>query len=400
MTEVSSNTPADSKTTNRAIGILVLTRLFINMTRRFHYPFLPAISKELGVGLQSVQNTVAAQSGIGITSPFFGSFSDQYGRKRVILACLVLMLIAAIFVAGLPTYWVFAVAVVAFGFSKIIFDPTLQAYIADNVPYRRRAFAIGISELSWAGSLFVVAPLAGWLLGSYGLSSIFIALSIFSSFSILLIWRFLPADDPSESKYSRPQFSPLLILRIMRESKAATGALFYSLLFVAANEIIFINYAAWMESTFGLAVEALGIVTIVIAFSEAVGELIVIGIGDSIGTRRLALIGAIWTSIGYIILPSLSVHLVAALVGIFFVFIGVEIAIVSSIPLFTEILPQSRAAMMSSNVAAHSIGRLFGGFSGGLIYNVSGEFWIAAAVAGGIGLGAVAMMRFLVPEQG
>jgi DHA1 family putative efflux transporter-like MFS transporter len=390
----------DQKTTNRAIGILVLTRLFINMTRRFPYPFLPAISQELGVGLTSVQSAINVQSGVGITSPFFGSFSDQYGRKRVILACLALMLVAAIIVAGLPIFWVFAVAIVAFGVSKMIFDPAMQAYIADNVPYRRRALAIGVTELSWAGSLIIIAPLAGWLIGGFGLASVFVALSLFSIFSLLLVWRYLPADDPREDTSSRPQFSPLVVFSIMRDSRVARGALLYSLLFVAANEIIFINYAAWLDNTFDLAVEALGTVTIVIAVAEILGELIVIRFGDTMGTRRLAMIGALWASIGYFLLPALSFSLVAALFGIFFIFIGVEIGVVSSIPLFTEILPQSRAAMMSSNVAAHSIGRVLGGMTGAFIYEISGEFWVAALVAMIAGLAAVGMMRLFVPEQG
>ena len=58
-------------------------------------------------------------------------------------------------------YGVFVVVMFSFGIGKIIYDPTFQAYLGDLVPFGRRARVMGISELSWALSLVVAAPVAG-----------------------------------------------------------------------------------------------------------------------------------------------------------------------------------------------------------------------------------------------
>ena len=68
---------------------LTLSRLVVNIGRRFAYPFLPEISRQLSVPLSDVQNVLAGANGVGVASPLFGPLSDRYGRKRVIAAGLI-----------------------------------------------------------------------------------------------------------------------------------------------------------------------------------------------------------------------------------------------------------------------------------------------------------------------
>lgn len=383
--------------TIRAILLLTIARIIVNITRRFAYPFLPTISKELSVSLTSAQTVVATQAGIGITSPLVGPFSDQVGRKRTIVLCLSALAMLALIGFFHPVFWVFAVAMIGFGVVKMLYDPTMQAYIADRVPYRQRGLALGVTELSWAASLIIAAPVAGWLLADYGLSAIFLALAVVSGGVTLLIWRGLEGDSPDEGvKFKR--ITPLEAWRTLSTNPAALGAIGYSMTLVMANEILLISYGAWMERSFDLAVTALGLVTIVIAVAEVVGELSIIRLVDTIGKRRMALGGAFFSSILYLILPNLTFSLVITLVGLFILFVFVEIAIVASIPLFTEILPHARAVMMSSNVAAHSLGRLLGGLLGGIIYGLADDFRLSGIAALIIGLLAVFCLYRFVPE--
>ncbi|NJL56687.1 hypothetical protein HC928_17130, partial [bacterium] len=45
-------------------------------------------------------------------------------------------------------------------------------------------------------------------------------------------------------------------LGVLRRSPAALGALAHALLLAAANELFFINYGAWMDLSFNLALAA------------------------------------------------------------------------------------------------------------------------------------------------
>lgn len=378
----------------RTISALAAARLFNNMSRRFAYPFIPAIGRALGVSTGSIQGAMATQAGVGIISPIFGPLSELYGRKRVLLLAMALMGLGAVPGIVAPTYGVFYVVMILFGLSKIIFDPAMQAYIGDLVPYHYRGRAIGSTELAWAGSLIVAAPLTGFLLDKMGLSAVFVMLFIASTAGFGLIWYYVPSDKPDKTAQVPNFFEGL---KIIRNSPVATAALIYTLLFITANELVTISFARWMETTFDLKLTALGTSAVVIALAEVTGEFMVIGLADRLGKKRLTLFGVLGAALMYLTLTRLS-SLTAALVGLFLVYLFVETAIVSSIPLFTEILPSARAVMMSASVAGHSIARFTGGLMGIQIYNW-GNFDAIGAVAAALCLTALIVMWGSIHEN-
>lgn len=367
----------------------------MNMTRRFPYPFLPEIARQLSVPLSSVQSVTAVQSGMGVISPLFGPLSERYGRKRVMMAAMGSMAAASIVGALAPQFWLFAAVMIALGVGKIIFDPVLLAYLGDRIPYRRRGLAIGTSELSWAGSLIVAAPLAGFLLERSGIQAVFIVLAVLFVVAIIGIALVVPADHPEKGK-AVTIVTPWAAWGIIRRSPAALAALLYTFCVSVANETFFINYGAWMESTFALDLAQLGTVTTVIAAAEVLGEITVLSISDRIGKRRLALTGVMIASLGYIILPNLSFSLPLTLGMLFALFLGLETAIVAAIPLYTEILPDSRSVMMSGVIGGSSTGRLVGALLGGFLYTTLNNFVLGGAVSMVIGLVAfAAFWRYL-----
>lgn len=382
----------------RSVTILTIARVVVNATRRFPYAFLPTIARLLGVPLSNVQNVMSIQAGVGATSPLLGTLSERYGRKRVMMAMLMLIAIAGFLGSLAPQFWMFAGVMIVFGISKMIFDPTIHAYVGDRVPYRRRGFAVGVIELSWAGSLLIAAPVTGYLLDVSGIASVFLCIALSSLMVLGMVWQFIPTDAPSKTT-SVKIITPMDSWRLMRNSPPAMGAVLFTILLSAANEIFFINYGAWMEVSFALVLTALGTVTIVIAVAEVCGELSVIGIADRFGKRRLTLIGVGVSSVMYIIIPQLTFSLPVALAGIFILFLSVETAIVAAIPLFTEVLPNARSVMLSSMIGAASGGRLLGALLGGFLYAQTNSFMTMGLVAMLIGLTALFMLWYFVPEH-
>jgi len=393
----------DTNEKNEAIvkPVIALTfvHLIINITRRFAYPFLPAISRQLGVPIASVQSVMSFQSGIGAISPLFGTLSERYGRKRIMLSALMLMLLALIPGIFISQFAVFALVMMGLGLGKILFHPTMQAFIGDRVPYEQRGLAMGFSELSWAGALIVASPLAGWVLGAYNIQTLFAIFTALLFFGFILLWWILPNDAPEPDQTSE-LITPLDGLRLLWGRTVAMGALLYSFCLVIANEIFFINYGIWMEQSFQLELVEIGALTLVIAAAEIVGEVAVMGLSDRIGKRRLTLIGASLAGIMYFILPFTSVDLTFALIGLFVMFVGVEIGIVASLPLFTEVAPDARNVFMATNAGFHSIGRLIGGLMGGWLLLLTGNFFIIGTVSLIIGLFAVFFLWRYVPIYG
>ncbi len=103
-----------------------------------------------------------------IIGMFFGPVADLLGYRLMMLAGLG-MLATGMFAGGfLPFYGVILVSFFLAGLGKSVFDPAIQAYVSERVPYNRRGLAIGFLEFSWAGSTLVGIPLLGLLIDRLG----------------------------------------------------------------------------------------------------------------------------------------------------------------------------------------------------------------------------------------
>ena len=385
----------------RSIFAIVLARLAINVTRRFPYPFVAPIGASFGVSADSVQNVIALTNGAGLLSPLFGLLSEHYGKKMVMTGALLMMTGMSALGALFAEYSVFVLVMFGFGVGKIIYDPTFQAYIGDIIHFSRRARVMGIAELSWALSLVIAAPVAGFLLDVSNMQAIFVFLTFLLGASALVFWLLVePADENIHGERLRVM-SPLSAMRVVRAHPPAIFALLFTVCLTASHEIFYINYGLWMEDSFGLVLTALGAITIVIALAEVIGEFIVITLADRFGAKRTSMLGMLIAAVCFLIIPNLSFSLPAAMFGIFVMFISIETAIVAALPLFSEILPQSRAVMMSANVGAYSLGRVAGGALGAIIYKFSaGNFLLIGLVAGLLGFLALLIMLRFIPASG
>ena len=392
-----------------ALGTILLSRTIFNSSFRVVYPFLPVISRGLGVPLTAVSFLLTLRALAGLSSPLFGPLSDRYGRRSLMLVGLGMLAIGAALIAGWPTYGVATVAFVWIGLSKTAYDPAMQAYLSDTVPYHRRGRVLGITELSWSAAWLVGVPVAGFLIERAGWQAPFVALTLLALVGLLFTWRLLP-DQPRRASPTAPRwagpFVPPLGLSSgrrltagLRHNRSAWLGMAVGLLFIFAIENVFVVYGAWMEETFSLSVGALGLASIVIGIAEAMGEGISAGLVDRLGKKRAVLGGLLLNAGAYVLLPLLSKNLVLALVSLFVLFVAFEFSIVSSIPLISELAPGARGTLMALNVAAMSAGRMAGSLTATPLW-LRGGLSLNTAVSCGAALAAFALLLLFVPEPG
>jgi len=183
---------------------------------------------------------------------------------------------------------------------------------------------------------------------------------------VATLWRAVPPDSVQpDDRLSLAQG-----LRTVLVCTPALGALAVSLLISASNETVGIVYGAWMEEAFGLKVTALGAASAVIGIAELAGEGSVAGFVDRLGKRRAVTLGIALNALACLLLPALGVGIGGALAGLFLFYLTFEFAIVSSIPLMTELVPGARATLMAWNVAAFAGGRMLGSLAGPLLFDL------------------------------
>jgi len=359
---------------------MTLIRWVVNVMYRMVYPFLPAIARGLGVSVSSAGLLVTARSAVGLASPLFGPLSDRWGRRRMMAAGLLALAWGGVIIALVPSFPAAFVGFLLLGLAKVIFDPNLQAYLGDRVPYHRRGLVIAVTELAWAGGILVGAPLVGLIIERWGWRTPFgllAALAVAALGALLLV---LPSDhrrgaDVAAEASIRDAF------RLVLGQRRAVAALAVFFLMVAGNEILFIVYGTWMETGFGLSVARLGLLTMTIGVAELLGEIGVGALVDRLGKRNSVAIGLALTSIAYMMLPLAASDLPWALAGLFLLFICFEFTIVSAIPLATELVPAARGTMMAVNMAALSLGRTIGAPLGTALWSRGGLVWNGLAAA-------------------
>ena len=366
------------------LGVATLARLILNTSRRFAYPFASALSRGLGVPLVAITSLIAVNQVTGVLSPVFGPLGDRWGYRVMMLAGLA-MLTGGMLAGGLlPAYGVVLLALFLAGLGKSVFDPALHAYVGQRVPYQRRGLAIGMLEFAWAGSALVGLPLVGLLIERMGWRAPFFALGGLGLLSLIALAILIPDDSHQQRTVEGLAGFRRAWGRLSRE-RAALGALGFGLLISAANDNLFVVYGPWLESAFGLSVAVLGAATTVIGVAELMGEGLTASIADRLGLKRAIVVGSILSALSYVMLPQVGRTLPLALMGLFITFLTFEFTIVTAISLFTEILPTARATMMSSSVAAFSMGRVMGALIGGPVWLAGGMLAtgiVSAAVSG------------------
>jgi predicted MFS family arabinose efflux permease len=358
--------------------------LVLNTARRFAYPFAPALSRGLGVPLTAITSLIAVNQATAVLGLFFGPIADRLGYRLMMLSGMAL-LVAGMFAAGLfPFYGVVLMALFLAGMGKSIFDPALQAYVSERVPFHRRGLAIGFLEFAWAGSTLLGIPLIALLIDRFGWRTPFFAMGGVGILGILVLRIII---EKGRRRPAPGQATPLFkgAWRQLLRKRAALGALSYAFWISVANDNLFVVYGAWLEKQFGLSIVALGLGTGVIGIAELAGESLTAALADRLGLKQSVIGGMTACLICYGILPFLGQTLAMALTGLFIIFLTFEFTIVTSLSLFTELVPASRATMMASYFASAGIGRVVGALIGGPIWLVGGIYataLVSAAISG------------------
>ncbi len=388
----------------RPLAAILFARLLINAQFRIVYPFLPVIARGLGLPLETASLLVGVRALAGMTSPFYGWLSDRIGRRGVMLGGLLALAGGALLLASplaAPGFRLgIAVALAGFvllGLSKAAFDPAMQAYVSDAVPYERRGRALGIIELTWAGSWLVGVPLAGLLIARFGWQSPFAVLALLGIAAVFATFRLNPTAQAGASgsrDFSHPASHGRLKSRLRTLwrrpvwlTRSTAAMLAVSVLVVTANENLFMVYGAWFESQFGLPVATLGLASIVIAVAELIAAATSAGIVDRVGKRRALLVGLALNALAYLALPRLSGALGVTLAAMVLVALTSEFAIVSALPLVSELAPEARGIVMAVNSALISAGVMAVSVIAPRLWS-SGGLALTTAVSAGMVAGA------------
>ncbi len=385
---------ADKRASQTLLAIFFLTRTAINTTFRIIYPFLPSIARGLGISLKAAGALVTLRMVARLASPFLGPLADRYGRRRVMEIALLLFSLASLLLAGLGTFAAAAIAFILYGIAKALYDPAVYAYLGDTVPYHKRGRTIGIVELAWSSAWLLGVPASGFLIERFGWRAPWAVLIVLGLLGLWLTRASLPPAARPAAGDGGERFVASLVAtwRDLLRRRSVVALLLTCLLLTVAIEVTFIVYGAWIETSFGLNISALGVASIVIGLAEAAAEFGAAAITDRLGKRRSVLLGILGLAASLVALPWLSgFGLATAMTGVVLMMLTFEFGVVSLLPLATELAPEARASLLALTLTAFGLARIVGAFVGGWLWQ-----WQSIALHAGLGAVCALVAAFLL----
>jgi predicted MFS family arabinose efflux permease len=374
--------------------VFMALRTIQNTVHRMVYPFLAVFARGLGIEFTTISFIVTARSFFGVLAPVIGSTADRRGRKFGMLGGIFLFTVSMGLVALFPNIVTFSIAIFLALIGKYLFDPAMQAYLGDRIPYERRGTALAITEAAWSMSFILGIPIAGYLIANYGWNAPFPLLAGLGLVMLAVIWKMIPRRDEYQSTHTdQAQDQPdtgKKIREVLKNIPALAG-ISISMWATAGNEMINLIFGVWLEDSFGLKIAALAGASAVIGLSELGGEGLVALTTDRLGKPRALMLGLTCNAVAAILLPIIGTTELGALVGLFLFYISFEYVLVSHIPLMTEIMPEARATLLSFNVAGHSLGRVIGALIATFMYQYFGFMPVALTAVLFIGFALLAL---------
>ena len=176
-----------------------------------YLPSIPSIGREFGVGQLAVQQTLTVfLFAFAFMMLFYGTLSDSFGRRPVILASLAVYTLASLGAAFAPSLAVLLVCRVLQGLAAGAGSVVGQAIVQD-----RFSGAQAQKIMSHIMMVFGLAPaiapvLGGWLQVTFGWRATFYFLATFGTLMIVLVARALPESLPPAQRHA---FHPVLIAK-------------------------------------------------------------------------------------------------------------------------------------------------------------------------------------------
>ena len=237
-----------------ALGFILITVLIDVIGFGIIIPVMPKLIADL---IHGDMSAAAWWAGILMTAyaimqflfaPLLGNLSDKYGRRPVLLFSLFGFGLDYLLVAFAPTIWWLFVGRVIAGITGASFS-TASAYIADISLPEKRAQNFGMIGAAF-GLGFIIGPLIGGLLGSFGPRIPFFAAAGLSLANWLYGYFVLPESLPKENRraFEWKKAIPGLSLKQLTKYPAISGLVIsLTLVYIGAHAV----QSTWSFYTIG-----------------------------------------------------------------------------------------------------------------------------------------------------
>ncbi|AKU11374.1 major facilitator superfamily protein [Azoarcus sp. CIB] len=164
----------DSRTAWKIYAALLFGTFVTIEAAAFQAPALPSLTKHFGIPINLAALVLMSYFvGLTVFAPIMGRLGDQRGRKRVLLAGLLVFALSEFAAAAAANFHVFLAARFAQGLGVACILPGVFAYIGHLFPEQRRGMALGIFAMTMTLGAASGGLLGGLLIDRLGWPSVY-----------------------------------------------------------------------------------------------------------------------------------------------------------------------------------------------------------------------------------
>ncbi|NNC79554.1 MAG: MFS transporter [Acidimicrobiales bacterium] len=331
----------------RVLPALLGLRFVSNTGGRMVFSFLPAITRGTGLSVEEMGQILFLRDLTGLAAGRIGRVIDRWGQRKAMVGGGLLLGIGLL-LAMLGPVGVL-VGFVLVGFGRLSLGISMTAWIGDEVAYAQRGRATGLVELTWAGAALIGVPICGVLIDVFNWWTPFLVLGV-ATIGFSLAQGEIADHRASSTIDGRPNR-----LHLSRSTIAALSA---PALLLSGATMLFFGHGTWLEEVYDFNATRIGFAVITVGLAEFGGSYGSSWLTDRLGKRQSILGGSalmLVAVIGLAIAP--EAHIVVGLGLLLTAFLGFEFAIVSSIPLMSELDTDARARMVGLSIGVKSVAR-------------------------------------------
>lgn len=361
---------------------LVLFEMSMYLVNDAYLPALPDIRITFATTVILTQLTITLMMlGNCSTQLILGPLCDRFGRRPILFTGGLIFIVATLVCAIAPTITVLLIA--RFIQGACVPSMLIAGYATIHESFEQHE---AIKKLTWMGSVTILAPAFGPMLGSLLLllmswRGIFIVLCVFSTIPLALLWRTMPETlTPSNrqplhlmnalKQYGRILMNPTFTLRML-----ILGGIFAALLtWVCGSPLLVITKFHYSALAFG-------------GFSALIFGCFIIGMRivhrklASVGPAKFIQYGLGIASVGglFLVISALTapLTLIPAIIGLMITGIGIGFAfpILNRLTIEASTEPMgARMALFASSLGLFGVlGSLAATFFGGSLLGLAGS---------------------------
>lgn len=338
---------------DRRLFVLWFTVLIDLVGFTLFIPVVPYFAAQVHASETLVMTSAAVFSVmVFLCSPVWGSASDRYGRRTVIIASVIISAVSYVVFAHARNIELLFLSrfLTGIGSGNIA---AAQAYVSDMTPPRDRAKRIGLVVFSAFGTAFAFGPALGGYVyhhlgGIMAVGYVAVGLCVFNLLGVLFVLKeSLAEPDPRHPINIKPIASTFASLKDRR----FRDLFIIGFVYVTAFSMMNVSIGFLWKDHYGLGVDDTGLMFSLVGIVSAISQGGLVGpLTRWMGERRMMVTGCVLVGLGLAAIPFVPQKgfVVFSLLTMFLCSVG------------NACLNPSIIAILSRKADAHEQGRVLG----------------------------------------